>query len=161
VSGITRKQAEATIARLTDEERAMLKSLPDSERAVVFELMVRLDATLVEEERPQPPLPAPNDVQIGRYHHDGHDTELESAAAIATVAGRIRRAVVEHLRAVGERGATDYETWVAIEMGRYPHVVATRREELIEKGWPIIKTKERRPTNTGRNAIVWVLREGA
>lgn len=45
--GITRKQAEATIARLTGDERALLKSLPDNERLILFELMAELDATLV------------------------------------------------------------------------------------------------------------------
>jgi hypothetical protein len=67
--------------------------------------------------------------------------------------------VLAELRARGAHGATDCELWQA-GIGARPHVPATRREELMMDGWPIIDSGIRRLTDTGARAIVWVLSDG-
>jgi hypothetical protein len=95
---------------------------------------------------------------MGRFHSNGQDTEISSATLVAPRSGTQRAAVLEHYQRVGERGATDYETWVALRPKcARPHVTGTRREELIRDGWKIADTGERRPTDTGSPAIVWRL----
>ena len=93
---------------------------------------------------------------IGRFHHDGTDTERGAAMRVAPRAGTQRAKVLRHLQQVGADGATDYELWRA-GIGIRPHVPGTRREELIADGWPIVDSGRRRLTDTGTRAIVWTL----
>jgi hypothetical protein len=104
--------------------------------------------------------PDPGREVAGRYHHDGHDTEHAAALRVAPRAGSQRRRVLDALRA-SPTGMTDFELWFEARIGARPHVPATRREELIADGWPIIDSGERRKTDTGAGAIVWRLEEGA
>lgn len=104
--------------------------------------------------------PEPDRQKMGRYHHDGTDTERISAALVVPRSGTQRSAVLQQFRSVGEHGSTDYEMWAALQPRcAYPHVAATRREELISDGWPIKDTGLRRRTGSGSPAIVWRLEE--
>jgi hypothetical protein len=96
--------------------------------------------------------------QVGRAHHDGTDTEWAAARRVAPRSGTQRAKVLDSLRHAGVGGRTDYELWRG-GIGARPHVPATRREELIAGGWPIVDSGLRRKTDTGSPAIVWVLRE--
>lgn len=100
-------------------------------------------------------LPDPAREIAGRYHHDGHDTELEAAERVAPRAGSQRARVLDALHS-NPAGLTDYELW-KLGIGARPHVPGTRREELIADGWPITDSGARRRTDTGANAIVWRL----
>lgn len=102
-----------------------------------------------------PPATDPATNRPGRCHANGTDTEREAARRVEPRTGSQRAAVLDHLRRVGEAGATDYELWRQ-GIGARPHVPATRREELIADGWPIRDSGQRRPTDTGTPAIVWV-----
>ncbi len=101
----------------------------------------------------------PGRTRIGRYHHDGHDTEIAAAVRVAPRAGTQREKVLAALREHSDVGVTDYELWALYDIGARPHVPATRREELIADGWPIVDSGERRRTDTGSPAIVWKLVE--
>lgn len=91
----------------------------------------------------------------GRVHRDAHDTELEAARAFPEVKGSQRLRVLQAFYDAPD-GLTDYECHLVCGMHR-PHIAGTRREELIAAGVPIVKTDERRPTDTGSRAIVWRL----
>jgi len=95
---------------------------------------------------------------IGRFPTGASDASLQAAIRVYPRSGTQRCRVLETLRRLGERGATDYELWRAFGIGARPHVPATRREELIADGWPIVDSTRRRRTDTGSPAIVWVLR---
>jgi len=100
-------------------------------------------------------LPDPARNRIGRFHTAGTDTERAAAIRVHPRSGTQRARVLEVLRMVGVAGATDYELWHNYGVGARPHVPATRREELIADGWPIIDSGRRRRTDTGTPAIVW------
>lgn len=101
----------------------------------------------------------PTRQMIGRSHRNGQDTEIEAARRVAPRSGTQRAKVLDRLRRVGPHGSTDYELWAQGQIGARPHVPGTRREELIADGWPIFDSGRRRKTDTGGNAIVWVLTE--
>lgn len=98
----------------------------------------------------------PGAEMIGQHHVDGSDTEVQAAASVRKPASKLRRQVLEALARAGDDGLTDFE--LARNL-KHPirHSPGTRREELIEGGWPIVDTGRRRPTDTGRQAIVWAL----
>jgi hypothetical protein len=136
-------------------ERRFLTKLTEPEVGLILEGVALLDLRPVEDE---PEWPDPARSQTGRYHHDGGDTERTAAELVAPKSGTQRAAVLDALRAAGDRGATDHELWRATEQKCVrPHVAGTRREELIADGWPITDSGKRRTTDTGRPAIVWVL----
>lgn len=58
----------------------------------------------------------------------------------------------------GEQGATDHELQTALRMN--PSTVRPRRVELVERQL-VIDSGRRRPTKSGRLAVVWVVREPA
>jgi hypothetical protein len=103
--------------------------------------------------------PDPARDKVGRFHHDGHDTERIAAELVAPRSGTQRARVLGWLRAAGEVGSTDFELWHEAGIGARPHVPGTRREELIADGWPIVDSGRRRLTDTGAPAIVWKLEE--
>lgn len=111
----------------------------------------RLEPVVELEQRPDPGRPL-----VGRRHRDATDTELASSRRNTPARGSQREAVLERLREVGEHGSTDFELYDH-GIGVRPHVPATRREELIADGWPIVDSGERRRTDTGAPAIVWRL----
>lgn len=102
--------------------------------------------------------PDPGRPLRGRHHSIGPDTERLAAARVAPRSGSQRARVLEMFRAHPE-GLTDYELWTLGQIGARPHVPATRREELIFDGWPIVDSGRRRLTDTGTPAVVWVLIE--
>ena len=104
--------------------------------------------------RPDPARP-----MEGRVHRDGTDTERAAALRVMPRSGTQRAAVLHALRMVGNDGLTDYQLHAIYKIGARPHVPATRREELIADGWPIVDSGKRRPTDTGSPAIVWRLEE--
>lgn len=112
--------------------------------------------------RPDPARP-----MEGRRHREGTDTERAAALRVMPRSGTQRAKVLEALQSPGRLGMpylpmgglTDYELWQYAGVGARPHVPATRREELIAAGWPIVDSGERRPTDTGSPAIVWRLEE--
>jgi hypothetical protein len=96
--------------------------------------------------------------RLGAFHRDGPDTERTAAIDNYVRSGTQRAAVLGVLTAAGERGATDYEVYVALR-GRpghvaRPHVAGCRRLELQEHGL-VARTDRTRPTDTGSAAIVW------
>lgn len=95
---------------------------------------------------------------VGRYHHNGHDTERAAAEAIGPVVGTQRERVLAAFRKAGDAGLTDYECHSLARL-TYPHIAGTRREELIAAGVPIADSHERRQTPSGRLAIVWKYQE--
>lgn len=103
--------------------------------------------------------PDPGRMMVGRHHTVGPDTERIAAALVAPRSGTQRAKVLAWLRSCGDEGATDFELWSSAGIGARPHVPATRREELISDGWPIKDSGDRRRTDTGSPAIVWVLEE--
>lgn len=104
------------------------------------------------------PDPARN--AIGRFPQGARDTALAAAIRVAPRSGTQRAAVLEAITR-SANGVTDYELWELHRIGARPHVPATRREELIADGWPIIDSGQRRSTDTGSPAIVWTLKESA
>lgn len=106
----------------------------------------------------QPVRPLVSSPDIGRFHHDGHDTERAAAEAIAPVSGTQRERVLNAFRKAGRAGLTDFECHALARL-TYPHIAGTRREELIAAGVPIVDSNERRQTPSGRLAIVWKLKE--
>jgi len=88
----------------------------------------------------------------GKVHADAHDSESEAAAPDRSA---LRRRVLEVLRNAGPKGSTDEETSVRAHIAR-SHSAATRRLELMERGYPIRDSGNRRATSSGRSAVVWV-----
>lgn len=68
-------------------------------------------------------------------------------------AGTLRGVLLAHIEFVGEHGATDEEMQQAL--GIDPNTQRPRRVELHEGGM-IADSNKRRPTRSGRGAVVWV-----
>lgn len=65
----------------------------------------------------------------------------------------MRRRVLDYLRGVGEVGATDEELQTALSMGASTQ--RPRRVELVNGGF-VFDSNRRRPTQSGRAAVIWV-----
>lgn len=91
----------------------------------------------------------------GRMHREPHDTEIVAAVSQRPASGALRARVHAEFVTAGDAGRTDYEN--AVALGMFRHSAGTRREELIKRGALIVDSGRRRPTDTGRPAIVWVL----
>lgn len=78
---------------------------------------------------------------------------LDAADAIAPTAATLRQRVLDYLVARGERGATDEEMQIALNMPGSTQ--RPRRIELHQYG-KIALTNETRKTGSGRAAHVWV-----
>jgi hypothetical protein len=90
------------------------------------------------------------------------DTSREAALSMAgSRAATQRRAVLDAIRASGARGMTDEEIQQKLDMN--PSSVRPRRGELLTaKPAPLIRDSlRRRPTSSGRAAVVWVAAEVA
>lgn len=89
----------------------------------------------------------------GRHHGAAsHDTER---AAAAPDRSDLRRRVLDAFMAAGLSGLTDEEASVSAGIAR-PHSSATRRAELMKRGYPIVDSGRRRATSSGKSAIVWM-----
>jgi len=84
------------------------------------------------------------------------ETSREAAREIQPTAGTLRAQVLDYIRECGERGATDEEQQIGLDMN--PSTQRPRRVELAERG--LIEKRGQRPTRSGRNAVVWVYRMG-
>lgn len=92
-------------------------------------------------------------VKFRRAPHNGSPTSREAAQAIEPHAPSLRARVFEYLCSRGSQGATDDEMQVALSLAA--HTQAPRRVELKEAGC-VRNSGHKRPTRTGRNAIVWI-----
>ncbi len=92
-----------------------------------------------------PPLPA----------HNGRPTSRAAAEAMRDEARTLRARVLWLLRALGAHGATDEEIQRALAMN--PNTQRPRRVELVRDG-RACASGQRRPTASGRQAVVWVAR---
>jgi hypothetical protein len=86
------------------------------------------------------------------------ETSREAAEAIEPDAATLRGQVLAYIRKCGERGATDDELQVALGMN--PSTERPRRIELWRRD-RIWRNGEKRPTRSGRQAVVWVAEQRA
>ena len=104
-------------------------------------------------------LPDPTDNRIGGFRSNGQPTEREAAIGVATTSGKQRVRVLRELFNAPD-GLTDYE--LGVRMGNLRTSAGKRRGELMADGWvqkhPL---GLRRPTDTGKTAIVWTLTPAA
>ena len=96
--------------------------------------------------------------QVGKYQRPGAaaETQRRAAESVYPATGTWRRRVLNAIVAAGLRGATDEELQQALGMN--PSTERPRRVELVEQGW-IEDSGRRRPTRSGRFAVVWVSRQ--
>lgn len=87
----------------------------------------------------------------GKVHSYAHDTESESAKPDRS---RLRQRVLDVFRNAGPGGLTDEQAAARAGILR-SHSAATRRAELMERGYPIRKTTRRGRTASGKTAIIW------
>jgi len=80
------------------------------------------------------------------------ETSRDAAELIEPDVASLRGRVLAYLRKCGEKGATDDEMQVALQMN--PSTQRPRRIELWKAGF-IEPTSETRPTRSGRQATVW------
>ena len=88
----------------------------------------------------------------------GSDTSQAAAESMRPVAPNIRQRVYDHMLTQGARGTTDEELVAAL--GLNPSTVRPRRQELERHG-AVEKTRRRRTTKSGRQAVVYVAVPGA
>lgn len=82
-------------------------------------------------------------------HHTMRQTSLDAAASVPpTIEERVLRAIQD----AGDQGATDYE--LTMTTGVKNLSVGACRNKLMRQG-KVVETDGRRPTDTGRMAIVW------
>lgn len=81
------------------------------------------------------------------------NTRLARAVEIASVAGQLRRMVLELVRTRGARGATDEEITAALRLRE--STARARRCELRDAG-ELRDSSRRRRSSAGRPCIVWV-----
>ena len=85
------------------------------------------------------------------------DTSEAAAEAMKPTAARLRTRVYERLVLAGWDGMTDEELQVALRM--VDNTERPRRRELVERDL-VVDSGRKRPTISGRRAIVWVARSG-
>jgi hypothetical protein len=91
------------------------------------------------------------DAPFQRHSEESH----EAAELIEPDAASLRGKVLAYIRQCGTDGATDDEMQVALKMN--PSTQRPRRIELWRRD--LIQTSiYRRPTKSGRNAMVWIAR---
>jgi hypothetical protein len=106
-------------------------------------------------------LPDPGRDLLGKFHGpEAAAPESERVAAIMQMprSGTARLRVLQRIAACGDRGATDEENSIALNMRLY--TAAPRRNELLNDGW-IEDSGQTRPTTMRAPATVWVLTEEA
>lgn len=81
------------------------------------------------------------------------DTSKAAAERIRKDAPRLRRLVYEYIAARGQAGTTDQECQEALNLAS--NTQGPRRIELTDSGH-VRDSGQRRPTRSGRGAIVWV-----
>jgi hypothetical protein len=90
----------------------------------------------------------------GTPPHQRHsETSLEAAEGARKRINRLQQEVLGFVAAAGPEGATDDEMQIGLRMN--PSTQRPRRVELVQKGF-IMDSERRRPTRTGRRAVVWI-----
>ena len=84
-----------------------------------------------------------------------HSATSRAAAESVVNAGTLRALVLEHIAECGEHGATDEEIQFALSLGG--NCERPRRREL-QKGGRIKDSGRTRPTKSGRQAVVWIVK---
>jgi hypothetical protein len=82
------------------------------------------------------------------------ETAHAAADAIAQTAGQLRAVVLSAIEKAGAAGATDEE--LQDRLGMPANTQRPRRWEL-ERAGLVRDSGQRRPTKSGRNAVVWVV----
>jgi len=103
--------------------------------------------------RPAAPQHQPNYVYGGEPPSVPVDTSEQAAHSMVKVTGTLRIAVYQYIKGQGTRGATDNEVERVLDMRH--QTASARRRELYLGGW-VKDSGARRPTDSGRPAIVWV-----
>jgi len=83
----------------------------------------------------------------------GPETRMQAFHRIGPVSGEYRARVLAFIRSRGSAGATDRETEAALNI--IAQTVTPRRGELVTDGL-VADSRMRRPTPSGRMAVVWV-----
>lgn len=86
----------------------------------------------------------------------GSATSIAAAKQIEPVSGALRLAVYRFVKSCQSRGATDEEIQDALRMPASTQ--RPRRVELVQDGW-VRDSNKKRPTRSGRAAVVWVITE--
>ena len=96
------------------------------------------------------------DANWGLFRSDHPDTSKNAAHAVRSVTPKLRTLVHTWLIERGEAGATDEEIQEGLAIS--PNTQRPRRVELQRSG-AVTDSGKRRPTRSGRKAIVWVAKE--
>lgn len=84
--------------------------------------------------------------------HVNRDTSRAAAVSMLPVAASIRARILEYITAQGSNGATVDEIEIALGLS---HQCASARLTEASKACDVMDLGERRPTRSGRKAIVW------
>jgi hypothetical protein len=90
--------------------------------------------------------------------HNGSPTSREAAESVRDHVSRLRAAVLDAIRSAGERGMTTDEVEVAtglIHQCASPRLIEIRRMGLIAEARDATGEVVKRPTRTGRRAVVY------
>ena len=101
-----------------------------------------------------PRRPGEPDMRGGSAPHNGRDTSYEAAASVENDLSRMRLLVWRAIRELGD--ATCDELEVELNMR---HQTCSARLNDLYKRQDIYDSDLRRPTRSGRSAIVWRIRE--
>lgn len=126
--------------KVADKIREIAEKVEPAEKAEPVDL---------ERLRERPPIDR-NVVAVGGNHPD---TSHLMAVQVLPKSGTKRRDVWDTIHRQGDHGATDDEVEKMLE-GLHQTVSATRNS-LMHDGW-VFDSGQRRPTRSGRAAIVWV-----
>lgn len=99
---------------------------------------------------PSMPANSPLFAQPGLARADGPDTMKQAARDIGHVSGELRARALAHIEAAG--GATCDEVEVGTGMS---HQTASARIRELRQLGSVRDSGQRRPTRSGRKAIVW------
>lgn len=109
---------------------------------------------------PTPDLPDPEEKRIGKFSDPAVSgaprTQLEAAILVYPKTGSQRLEVLRCIVEAGDHGRTDFEIERALNMRH--QTASARRNELAGDGW-IEDSGQRRATDTGTDATVWILSE--
>jgi hypothetical protein len=108
------------------------------------------------------PPPEPEQLRAAGDPHvflprDPRPTQVQAAAASLPRSGTQRARVLMAIQRAGRIGKTDEELAAFLRMDG--NSVRPRRLELVEQGL-VVDSSERRPTEAGGDAIVWVTAPG-
>lgn len=90
---------------------------------------------------------------ITRNFHGGNRESTEAHRSIVSTKESLRRRVIAYVAGRGQVGATSDEIEVALGL---PHQTVSARITEAKAGGELVKSGDRRPTRSGRNAAVLV-----